>query len=439
MPWSRPVRVGMTSMEKIQSVRGMKDILPQETWMWQRVEDAYRRVMALYNYREIRIPLLEKTALFARSIGEETDIVKKEMYTFIDQGGEDLSLRPEGTAGVVRAYIQHSLSVQEPVSKFYYIGPMFRRERPQKGRYRQFYQAGAEIFGAPEPIVDIELIIMLRDFFGQVGLGEVTFICNHLGTPESRRLYTQELAKYFNESPMPFQLCEDCQRRLVTNPLRILDCKQHVCREFIARSPSIESSRPESSSRDFDRFVRGLADAGVEVRIEPRLVRGLDYYTGIIFEGVTAGPEGEEGGQAVVGGGRYDGLVGQLGGPETAAVGYAIGLERMIDLCRKSLGGEKNLEIFIASVGMEAGRMSMKLLQELRGRGWSCDFDPRGGSLKSQMKRADKSAARFVLVLGEEEVRSATVKLRDMQSGEQADVSMDDLCNILEKKLTRLQ
>jgi len=427
----------MTSMEKIQSIKGMKDLLPQDTWMWQRVEDAYRRVMALYNYREIRIPALEKTALFARSIGEETDIVRKEMYTFVDQGGDDLSLRPEGTAGVVRAYIQHSLSIQEPVSKLYYIGPMFRRERPQKGRYRQFYQAGSEIFGAPEPLADIELVIMLRDFFTQLGMQDVTYACNHLGTPESRKAYTQRLIEFFRKDAD--RLCEDCRRRLETNPLRILDCKQEGCREIIARSPSIESGRPESSSRDFDRFVEGLTDAGVNVRVEPRLVRGLDYYTGIIFEGVTAGPEEGEDSLAIVGGGRYDDLVGQLGGPVTAAVGYAIGLERVIDLCAGRLGPEKVPDVFVVFMGGEAEKVSMRLLHDLRGRGWSCDFDPRAGSLKSQMKRADKCASRFVLVLGEEEVRSGKIKLRDLRSGEQADVSMDDLQKIVGEKLDRVQ
>lgn len=410
----------------------MRDLLPADTWLWERVEKEYRRVMALYNYREIRIPVLEKTVLFARSIGEETDIVKKEMYTFTDAGGEELSLRPEGTAGVVRAYIQHSIHVQEPVSKLYYIGPMFRRERPQKGRYRQFYQAGSEIFGVPEPLPEIEQVLMLNDFFEVVGLDDVTFVCNHLGTPESREEYTGLLVSFFKK--YRDGLCEDCRRRLETNPLRILDCKQEECGEIIARSPSFEECRPESSTREFRKFAGTLQDMSVSIKIEPRLVRGLDYYTGIVFEGITGGG-GKDTSLAIVGGGRYDALVRQLGGQAKPAVGYAIGMERLVDICREKMGSEAGPDIFIAVIGSEQERFSLKLLHDLRGQGWRCDFDPRMGSLKRQMKMADKVSARFVLIVGEEEIKQRNLKLRDMVSGEQSEVRIDEVEKVLKEKL----
>jgi histidyl-tRNA synthetase len=419
--------------DKIQSVKGMHDILPEDAWLWERVENAYRRIMGLYGYREIRIPVLEKTALFARSIGEETDIVRKEMYTFTDAGSEELSLRPEGTAGVVRAYIQHAVGLQEPVTKLYYLGPMFRRERPQKGRYRQFHQAGSEIFGAPEPLAEVEQILMLRDFFGELGLDRVSFVCNHLGTPPSRAQYTRVLVAFFEKYKS--SLCEDCARRLETNPLRILDCKQEGCQSVIARSPSFDAYRPEQSAEQFRRFTEILRDMDVAIEAETRLVRGLDYYTGIVFEGVTGDAGGEAGGGlAVVGGGRYDELVEMLGGPPTPAVGYAIGLERLVEVCRAALGAERNPNVFIITLGREQDAHGMKLLSRLRRRGWRCDFDPRGGSLKSQLKRANKLGASFAVLIGEDEIKAGRVVLRDMAKGEQTDMNETELENALNQR-----
>jgi histidyl-tRNA synthetase len=414
----------------------MHDILPDDAWLWERVENAYRHIMGLYGYREIRIPVLEKTALFARSIGEETDIVRKEMYTFTDAGSEELSLRPEGTAGVVRSYIQHAVANREPVSKLYYLGPMFRRERPQKGRYRQFHQAGSEIFGAPEPLAEVEQILMLRDFFRDLGLDRVTFVCNHLGTPQSRAEYTKVLVDFFGKERSG--LCEDCARRLETNPLRILDCKQEGCQSVIARSPSFDACRPEQSTEQFQRFSDILRDMGVDMEMETRLVRGLDYYTGIVFEGVTGGSgegEGEGGGLAVVGGGRYDELVEMLGGTSTPAVGYAIGLERLIEVCRDAMGAEKNPQVFMIVLGRDQDAHGMKMLDRLRRKGWRCDFDPRGGSLKSQLKRANKLGASCAVLLGEDEAKSGRVTLRDMARGEQFDINEDELENALNQKV----
>jgi histidyl-tRNA synthetase len=421
----------VSEKEKIQSVKGMRDILPQDSWLWERVEGAYRRVMALYNYLEIGVPVLEKTVLFARSIGEDTDIVGKEMYTFTDTGGDELSLRPEGTAGVVRAYVQHAIGTQEPVSKLYYIGPMFRRERPQKGRFRQFHQAGSEMFGVPGPFPEIEQILMLKDFFGNLGLGDVAFACNHLGTPESRAAYSRLLVAYFQKRSDG--LCEDCRRRLETNPLRILDCKQAACGEIIAGSPSFEASRPESAARELETFIRVLRGMAVAVDVEPRLVRGLDYYTGIVFEGVARG-EGDEG-KGLALGGRYDELVSQLGGPPTPAVGYAIGLERLVDVCRSRLGEPARPDVFVVVIGAQLEPRAVELMHRLRGSGWRCEFDPRGGSLKSQMKRADRVAARVALILGEDELRAGNIRLRCMAGGEQLDVPEAGLDRALREKL----
>jgi len=426
-------------MEKIQSIRGMKDILPDESWLWQKVENIYRATMAKYNYEEIRTPILEKTLLFARSIGEETDIVGKEMYTFVDKGGEELSLRPEGTAGVVRAYIQHSMSAFQPVTKLFYIGPMFRRERPQKGRFRQFHQAGAEIFGAGEPFAEIEQILMLLDFLNTTGVSPVTIICNHLGTPQSRKLYTEELVRFFTKHRP--DLCEDCIRRLETNPLRILDCKQPQCIQIIASSPPIENMRPDISNRMLEQFLSILKQMGVNVVYNSRLVRGLDYYTGIVFEGVVPSIEEEDDESqshqplSIVGGGRYDELVGQLGGQKTQAVGFAIGLERIIDICRGGMEVKKPVEIFIANTGEKTIGETFKTIESLRKAGFLCDFDQRVGSLKSQLKRADKIGAKFVVFIGEEEIASGKLKIKNMETGSQSEVNMENLISTFEEVL----
>ena len=413
-------------VEKIQSIKGMKDLLPGETRRWHLLEEKYHGVMALYNYREIRIPVLEKTALFARSIGEDNDIVSKEMYTFTDTGGHELSLRPEGTAGVVRAYIQHSMAVREPVSKMYYIGPMFRRERPQKGRYRQFWQAGAELLGAPEPLPDVEQILMLRDYFAALGIEDVTFVCNHLGTPESRKEYTRVLTAYLEKYKS--SLCEDCCNKLVTNPLRVMDCKRDGCRQVVSESPLIDAHRPAESNAAFDRFTSMLNDLAVSIEVDTRLVRGLDYYTGIVFEGLAGGGEGESG-LAIVGGGRYDNLVAQLGGSATHATGYAIGLERLIDVYALKL--EDKVDIFVSFLGVKAEKYAMRLLSNLRRQAWTCDYDPRAGSLKSQMKRANKLSARLALIVGDDELRAGAIKLKNMETGEQSDVKTGELEGVL--------
>lgn len=396
----------------------MHDILADSSHRWQAVEAAFRDVVRVYNYREVRNPVLEAASLFSSSIGDDTDIVGKEMYSFEDAGGETLSLRPEGTAGVVRAYVEHSLPAREPVTKWYYVGPMFRRERPQKGRYRQFHQAGAEVFGAPPPVVDAEQVVMLLAFMDRIGL-EVTVGYNHLGGGETRQRYRERLVAHY--TPLKGDLCEDCLRRLSTNPLRLLDCKVTSCERMKADAPRMRDSLGDEDLAMLVRFRSLVDEAQVESREEARLVRGLDYYTGIVYE--VEARSGDRG-VVVAGGGRYDDLVARLGGPDTPAVGFAIGLERVLDcLPETELAG---IDLFVLVPTREAEAVAARLLGEARKRGLVADLDPRAGSVKSQMKRANKLGARWVIIPGQEELEAGKVALKDMRSGQQHEVEVDE-------------
>ena len=400
-----------------QKVRGMHDILPDASHRWEAVETAYRDVVSLYNYREIRNPLLEDTGLFRRSIGDDTDIVGKEMYSFTDAGGDELTLRPEGTAGVVRAYVEHSVGSVEAVTKWYYVGPMFRRERPQKGRFRQFHQAGAEVFGAPPPVVDAEQVVMLVEFLERIGLGGSRVLFNHLGGSATRQRYRQLLSERY--VALRADLCDDCKRRLETNPLRLLDCKVASCARMKEDAPRMREVLDASDLGQMERFATLVAGAGVEAREEARLVRGLDYYTGIVYE-VEAGP----GPVVVAGGGRYDDLVGALGGPATPAAGFAIGLERVLDcLPRQDAPG---LDLFVLVPAPDAEAAAASLLLEARRAGLRADLDPRAGSVKSQMKRAHKLGASLVFILGQEELEAGAVAVKDMREGGQENVALAD-------------
>ena len=402
-----------------QSVRGMHDILPEESTRWETVERAFREVVGLYNYGEVRIPVLEATDLFTRSIGDETDIVGKEMYSFTDTGGDALTLRPEGTAGAVRAYVEHAVGALEPVTKWYYLGPMFRRERPQKGRYRQFHQAGAEAFGAPPPLVDAEQVVMLADFLGRVGL-EATILWNHLGGRDARERYRARLVSHYEAREE--RLCDDCRRRLRTNPLRLLDCKVGSCVEMKADAPGMRESLGEEDLSTMDRFRALAAAGGVRLREEERLVRGLDYYTGIVYEAEVMAAGGPV---VVAGGGRYDELVGRLGGPETLATGFAIGLERVVECMQAS--GPLVLDLFVLVPSSEAEVEAARIVGEARRAGIRVDVDPRGGSVKAQMKRAHKLGARLVAILGEEETSRGKVSVKEMEKGDQVEVPAGDL------------
>ena len=404
----------------------MKDILPQETPLWQRVESTLREIFSAYGYSEIRQPLAEKTELFQRSIGEVTDIVEKEMYTFEDLNHERLSLRPEGTAGCVRAGIEHGL-LHNQMQRLWYMGAMFRHERPQKGRYRQFHQAGIEAFGMEGPDIDAELIAMTARIWKSLGVKGLELQINSLGTLASRHVYRAHLVSYF--SSHLDQLDEDSQRRLSTNPLRILDSKNPAMRELILAAPQLLEHLDAESLAHFDRLKSLLDSAGVQYSVNPRLVRGLDYYCKTVFEWVTdqLGAQG-----TVCAGGRYDGLVEQLGGKSTPAVGFAIGLERLLSLVEAQAGlpAAAAPHAYLLVAGEAAERAGVKLAESLRDAlpGLRLVMNCGGGGFKSQFKRADKSGARVALLLGDEELAKRVVGVKFLREERaQQEVSMDTL------------
>jgi len=400
----------------IQAIRGMNDILPTQTSHWQHVEKVLSRILERYGYQQIRLPILEKTELFARSIGEVTDIVEKEMYTFSDRNGDSLTLRPEGTAGCVRAGIEHSLFYNE-IQRLWYIGAMFRHERPQRGRYRQFHQIGAEVYGLAGADIDAEIILLTARFWQELGLNDLELHINTLGSSAARATYREHLVSYFTQHHE--QLDADSQRRLHTNPLRILDSKNPTMQELIQHAPQLLDCLDEESTAHFSKLQQLLNSAGVKFIINPRLVRGLDYYNRTVFEWVTT----ELGAQGTVcAGGRYDGLVEQIGGKSTPAIGFALGLERLVALLE-----QRNVKMpdfaphaYIVMVGELAVIEGFRLAELLRNQlsELKLVLHCGGGSFKSQFKQADKSGARFALILGENEVaqQQVTVKyLRESQ------------------------
>ena len=416
--------------KNIQAVRGMNDILPAETPRWQAVEAVFRRLMAAYGYGEIRLPIVEKTELFKRSIGEVTDIVEKEMYTFEDRNGDSLTLRPEGTAGCVRAGIQHGL-LHNQVQRLWYLGPMFRHERPQKGRYRQFHQLGVEVFGLPGPDIDAELILITARLWRELGMDhEVHLEINSLGSSEARRVYRDRLVAYLEAHEA--ELDEDSRRRLHTNPLRVLDSKNPAMQDLIEAAPKLMDHLDAESRAHFDALCARLDAAGIAYRINPRLVRGLDYYSRTVFEWVTnrLGAQG-----TVCAGGRYDGLVEQLGGRPTPAVGFALGLERLVALLEaRELPDTTTPHAYLLLAGEAAERNGPLLAEKLR------DALPQlrllvhagGGSFKSQMKKADRSGARLALILGEDEMLAGNIAIKDLRdTGEQQHVKQDELADRL--------
>ncbi len=397
----------------ITGIKGMNDILPGEVETWQFLEETARKVFRVYGFAEIRVPVVEKTELFCRSIGETTDIVEKEMYTFTDKGGNSLTLRPEGTAPVMRAYIEHKLHAQDPVARIYYLGPMFRYERPQKGRYRQFHQIGAELIGLDDPRSDAQVLAMLTHYFEAVGISDVQLQINSLGCPECRPGYREALVAFL-ESRLA-DLCEDCRRRWQTNPLRVLDCKVPGCREATAGAPSVLDHLCAGCSDHFGRVQGHLGDLGTPFAINARMVRGLDYYTRTTFEMVT----GSLGAQnAVAAGGRYDGLISDLGGPALPGIGFAMGVERLV-LLKGAPSNPPRIDCFLAALGAEAERQAFVLMNRLQRAGLQVEADFEGKSLKAQLRRAGKLGARFAAILGESELAAGQIQLRDMDSGSQ--------------------
>ena len=408
---------------RITAIKGFSDILPEAVEPWQFVEEKARQVFSSYNFSEIRIPILEKTELFSRSIGETTDIVEKEMYTFTDRDGSMLTLRPEGTAGVVRAYVESEMYKTEPVRKLYYMGPMFRRERPQKGRMRQFHQIGAEALGRADPFIDAEMLLMLRDFFAAVGLDGATLELNSLGCAECRPRYREKLLAFLRQKE--HLLCANCRRRMERNPLRVLDCKEPGCIEATREAPSILESLCAECRDHFDLVKRLLAETNVAYVLNSRLVRGLDYYSRTTFEW-TSDQLGSQ--NTVAAGGRYDGLVEELGGPSIPGVGFAIGIERLTLLLReKETNQPAGPSVYVVWVGTPARDWAFGAVNRLRRQGLVVEMEGEAKSLKSQMRRADKLKARSVLIVGDDELQKGRAVLRDMASKQQAEIAFDNI------------
>jgi histidyl-tRNA synthetase len=417
----------------IQLIRGFKDILPGEVELWQQVENTARSLLENFGFKEIRIPIMEHTELFARSIGEDTDIVEKEMYTFPDRKGDLITLRPEATASVCRSYIQHKMYATDPIRKFYTIGPMFRRERPQKGRYRQFYQINAEIFGVASPLVDVELIFILVTLFSKLSVSDVNAHINSLGCPECRPMFKTALSDFLTSASE--HLCSDCVRRKDRNPLRVLDCKVPSCREAMTDAPSILDYLCSACDQHFETVKMALMTLNVPFVIDKGLVRGLDYYTRTTFEIQTSALGAQN---AIAGGGRYDGLINALGGPDIPATGFAIGLDRLTEIAgANSADLVQTPDIFIAALGEKSRSLAFE---------WTCAFCLEGvkaemefgdKSLKSQMKQANRLGAKHVLIVGDNEIKEGKVIFRDMKTKDQVSIPIEQVIKNIKAKMLR--
>jgi len=416
----------------IQLIRGFKDILPNEIELWKHVEQTALMLFESFGFRQIRVPILEKAALFQRSIGEHTDIVEKEMYTFPTSRGELITLRPEATASVVRSYIQQRMYAKDPIQKLYTIGPMFRRERPQKGRYRQFYQINAEVFGIESPYIDAQLIYMLTVFFHRLHITGLEVHLNSLGCPACRPAFKKALSEMLTTNSG--NLCSDCLRRKDTNPLRVLDCKQSGCQAVVENAPAITDYLCDDCASHFSTVKTALDQMAVPYVVTPRLVRGLDYYTRTAFEIQTA----ELGAQnAIAGGGRYDDLVEILGGPGQPAIGFAIGLDRLVDLIlTKRAASALPPDIFIAAMGDAAGQKALEWSCELGCEGIKTEVDFSDRSLKALMKRANRLGAGHVLIIGDQELDQGAVILRDMRSKQQVEIDISNFLSGIKAQLT---
>lgn len=403
----------------IKALNGFKDILPGEVELWQRLEGLARDIFGRFNFSEIRLPILEKTDLFARAIGEATDIVEKEMYTFVDK---QVTMRPEATASLLRAYIEHGLYVQKPVQRLFTIGPMFRHERPQKGRLRQFHQMDVEVLGSTSPRVDAEMMAMGAMLLNELGLS-VSLEINSLGCPVCRPGFRTSLLAFLDDRQQA--LCDDCKRRSVTNPLRVLDCKNPRCREQVLEAPSLLDHLCPECADHFSAVQVGLKQLGVQYILNKFMVRGLDYYTRTTFEFIT----GDLGAQAAVGaGGRYDGLIEQLGGPQIPGIGFALGMERLVLLLQQKEAElpASGVDLLVAGLGEQSIHYGFGLAQALRATGMRVAMDLEGRSLKSQMKQAGKLGAAHVLILGENELAEGKAVLRNMATQQQQEIVLQD-------------
>ncbi|MGI6777478.1 MAG: histidine--tRNA ligase [Acetivibrionales bacterium] len=417
----------------IQAPKGTRDILPHEVHKWQYIEKVIARICKNFGYREIRLPVFEHTEVFQRSVGDTTDIVQKEMYTFIDKGGRSITLRPEGTAGVVRSYIQNGMaSLPQPV-KLYYNISAYRYENVQKGRYREFNQFGVEAFGAQGPAIDAEVISILSTLFKKLGIKGIDLNINSIGCPDCRERYNKKIREYLK--PVLDNLCDNCKGRYHRNPLRIIDCKEEKCKAYTKDAPALIENLCDECSKHFEGLKSELGNLGIHFNVDKNIVRGLDYYTKTVFEFVSnnVGTQG-----TICGGGRYDGLVEMCGGKPTPGVGFALGMERLLlEVYSQGIrlpepGG---IDIFIATIGDKADKYANRLVFQLRQQGISAEKDLMGRSLKAQMKYADKLGAAYVVVLGDEEIESNKAVLKNMKSGEQKDISLDTVLDRLKNNL----
>lgn len=412
-------------MEKISSLRGMRDVLPSEVYLWQFIEQTAREVLESFGYEEIRTPILEETALFQRSIGEGTDIVNKEMYTFTDKGGRSVTLRPEGTAPIVRSYIENNLSAGEDIVKLYYIGPMFRSERPQKGRSRQFHQIGVEAIGSDSPYVDVEAMLAMATFFTKLGLDDFKVKICSLGCSKDKEKFAKELKGYLK--PESSRLCDDCKTRAEKNVLRVLDCKVESCKAVLRNSPKAKDFLCQTCAGNYKKVKDLLTSYGINFQEDSSLVRGLDYYTSTVFEVAHSALGAQD---AIAAGGRYDNLIEDFGGKKTGAFGFAIGVERLLMALssRENIKPKKSsIDLYIAATGEDVYPEAFKNAIALRQKGISCEIDFQGRSLKAQMRCADKKSAAFVAIFGDEELKKGEVVLRDMKTSEQRNVKLADL------------
>ena len=416
---------------EFQTIKGFKDILPEETGNWQRLESAARKLFESFGYQEIKTPLLERTELFSRSIGQDTDIVSKEMYSLKDSKGQGMTIRPEITASVARAYIQHRLYQKNPVQKLFSIGPIFRHERPQKGRFRQFYQVNAELFGDPGPRSDADMIVMAMYLLESVGLRDLRLVLNSLGCPQCRPRFREELKDYLVKKTD--LLCADCKRRAESNPLRVFDCKVEECNQVVSDAPSILEFLCKECQDHFEVLQDYLNRSNIPFVLNHQLVRGLDYYTRTVFE-IQTDRLGSQ--NAVVGGGRYDDLVKLLGGPDHPAIGFALGEERVVTLLEEDSPLEvKRPDLFIAALGETAEKDCFDWVMDLRKSGLCVEMEYGSKGLKAQMKKADRLRARRVLIVGDDEIASRRGILRDMETKAQQEVDLDNLIDNMKKEI----
>lgn len=420
----------------IKMPRGTQDILPQDSAKWRYIENRLHTLMELYNYKEIRTPIFESTELFARGVGDSTDVVQKEMYTFKDKGDRSLTLRPEGTAAVVRSYIEHKMQGEpnQPI-KLYYNGPMFRYERKQKGRYRQFNQLGVEAIGAENPSIDAEILAMVMHIYESFGLKHLKLVINSIGDSESRKEYNEALVKHFE--PVIDTFCSDCQSRLHTNPMRILDCKIDRDKEAVKNAPRITDYLNNDSKSYYEQVKLHLDNLNISYVEDPNLVRGLDYYTHTAFELMIDNPEYDGAITTLCGGGRYNGLLQLLDGPDETGIGFALSIERLLMALDEegiSLDVSEDFDLFVVTMGEDADRYAVKLINDLRRNGIKVDKDYLNRKIKGQMKQADRLNAKYTVVIGDQELENNEIGVKNMISGESENVQLDELVNYFKSR-----